>query len=301
MDRMNQHSRTQAIMFADVSGSSALYKRVGNEEAKATIDDAVHFMTALTIVHDGTLVKTIGDEIMARFDLVNQACEAAIAIQQRSIKEPRLKDLGIRIGIAYGEVLITATDVFGDRVNDAACVAHIARANHIVITQSVVDAMDGALKRECQMFDQIKIKGEKEKTLIYRLEWEHSGKDNRATMVMPIHDVTRFVDKFQLTLVVNDRTIPLLPEQTPFQIGRDPHKSQLLIENELASREHCHIEFRRGRYVLIDHSTNGTYVYLDESAPVYLRREELPLQGQGFIGLGQTVTAATPWALHFKV
>lgn len=298
---MNQRSQTQAIMFADVSGSSALYKRVGNEQAKATIDDAVQFMTALTIVHEGTVVKTIGDEIMARFDLVNQACEAAIAIQQRSIKEPRLKDLGIRIGIAYGDVLVTPNDVFGDRVNDAACVAHIARANHIVITQSVVDAMDSTLRRDCQMFDRINIKGENEKTLIYRLEWEHSGKDNRATMVMPIHDVARFVDKFQLILVVNGRTISLLPEQTPFQIGRDPHKAQLLIENELASREHCHIEFRRGKYMLVDHSTNGTYVYTDGQEPIYLRREELPLQGQGFIGLGQTVTAATPLALHFKV
>jgi len=289
-------------MFADVSGSSVLYKRVGNEAAKATIDDAVQFMTALTIVHEGTVVKTIGDEIMARFDLVSQACEAAIAIQQRSIKEPRLKDLGIRIGMAYGDVLITPNDVFGDRVNDAACVAHIARANQIVITQSVVDAMDTALRRDCQMFDRINIKGDTEKTLIYRLEWEHSSHDNRATMVMAIHDITRYVDKFQLELVVNDRTILLLPEQTPFQIGRDPHKSQLLIENELASREHCHIEFRRGKYVLSDHSTNGTYVYLDDqSPPIYLRREELPLQGQGFIGLGQTVTATTPWALHFKV
>ena len=151
-------------MFADVSGSSALYKRVGNEEAKAIIDEAVQFMTALTIVHEGTVVKTIGDEIMARFNLVSQACETAIAIQQRSIKEPRLKDLGIRIGIAYGEVLITIDDVFGDRVNDAACVAHIARGNQIVITQSVVDAMDNSLRRDCQMFDRINIKGETEKT-----------------------------------------------------------------------------------------------------------------------------------------
>lgn len=298
---MIQRSQTQAIMFADVSGSSGLYKRVGNEEAKAIIDDAVQFMTALTIVHEGTLVKTIGDEIMARFDLAGQACETAIAIQQRSIKEPGLKDLGIRIGIAYGDVLITPNDVFGDRVNDAACVAHIARANQIVITQSVVDAMYDKLRRNCQMFDRINIKGDTEKTLIYRLEWEHSGKDNRATIVMPIHDTTRFVDGLKLEFMVNERTISLLPEQTPFPIGRDPHKAQLVIETELASRDHCHIEFRRGKYVLIDHSTNGTYVYLDSQSPIYLRREELPLQGQGFIGLGQPVTANAPWALHFKV
>ncbi len=298
---MSQHSQHQAIMFADVSGSSALYKRLGNTQAKAIIDETVQFMTAITIVHEGTVVKTIGDEIMARFNESTQACEAAIAIQQRAIKEPRLKDLGIRIGIAYGEVLITNDDVFGDIVNDAAHVAHIARANQIVVTQAVVDTLEDSLRRDCQMFDRINIKGETEKTLIYRLEWQHSGKENRATMVMPIHDVTRFVDKFQLELCVNDKKIALLPEQTPFHIGRDPHKAQLLIENDLASREHCHIEFRRGKYVLIDHSTNGTYVYIDEQTPIYLRREELPLQGSGYIGLGQTVTADSPWALHFTL
>jgi adenylate cyclase len=298
---MNQRSQHQAIMFADVSGSSALYKRVGNEQAKAIIDEAVQFMTAITIVHEGTVVKTIGDEIMARFTESTQACEAAVAIQQRSIKEPHLKDLGIRIGIAYGDVLITHNDVFGDVVNDAACVAHIARANQIVITQTIVDVLENALRQDCQMFDRINIKGENEKTLIYRLEWEGSGQNNRATMVMPIHDVTRFVDKFQLKLTVNEKTISLLPEQTPYQIGRDPHKAQLLIENDVASREHCHIEFRRGKYVLVDHSTNGTYVYLDDQTPIYLRREELPLQGHGYIGLGQTVTATAPWALHFTV
>lgn len=298
---MNQRSQHQAIMFADVSGSSVLYKQAGNEQAKAIIDEAVQFMTAITIVHEGTVIKTIGDEIMARFNQGNHACEAAIAIQQRAIKEPRLKELGIRIGIAYGDVLITANDAFGDTVNDAACVAHIARANQIVLTQSIVDVVDKTLGSDCQMFDRINIKGESEKTLIYRLEWEHSRKDNRATMVMPIQNITRFTDLPPLELEVNGQAINLSPAQTPFLIGRDPHKAQLLIENELASREHCHIDFRRGKYVLVDHSTNGTYVYLDEQPPIYLRREELPLQGKGFIGLGQTATATTPWALHFKI
>lgn len=298
---MSQHNQYQAIMFADVSGSSALYKQVGNAEAKAIIDEAIHFMTALTIVNEGTVVKTIGDEIMARFNEGNQACEAAIAIQRRCVTEPRLKDLGIRIGIAYGDVLITHNDVFGDRVNDAACVAHIARANQIVITQSVFDVLTRSLQYDCQMFDRINIKGEIEYTLIYRLEWEHASNDNRATMVMPIHDVAGFVERFQLQLNLNGRNILLLPEQTPYHIGRDANKSQLLVENELASREHCHITFSRGKYVLVDHSTNGTYVYLEEQNPIYLRREELPLQGEGKISLGQKLDSTSSCFLSFKV
>lgn len=298
---MSQTSQRQAIMFADVSGSSALYKRLGNERAKAIIDQAVHFMTALTIVQEGTLVKTIGDEVMTRFDSCAHACETAVAIQKRCAKEPQLKFLGIRIGIAYGESLVTPQDVFGDTVNDAAFVAHIARANQIVITQSVVDALPAQLQRECQMFDRVHLKGDQEKSLIFRLLWEPRGNQDQTTQVMALQEVTRFVEQFQLNLRLQGRQIQLLPEQMPFYIGRDPNKSHLLVENGLASREHCHIEFRRGKYVLIDHSTNGTYVCGEEQAPIYLRREELPLRGSGEISLGQPVDQATDWLLHYQV
>jgi class 3 adenylate cyclase len=298
---MTNKSQRQAVMFADVSGSSALYKNVGNTQAKAIIDAAIDFMTALTIVQDGTVVKTIGDEVMTRFESCTQACETAIAIQQRCIKEPQLKNLGIRIGIAYGDVLLTQQDVFGDTVNDAAFVAHIARANHIVLTQAAVDALNDQLRGDCQIFDRVPLKGDQEKSLIYRLQWDTAGNLNRATLVMPIHEVTQYVDKFQLRLKVQGREILLLPQQTPFHIGRDPNKAQLLIETELASREHCHIEFRRGKYVLIDHSTNGTYVSGNEQDSIYLRREELPLHGYGVISLGQPTSGENSWLIYYQL
>jgi adenylate cyclase len=298
---MNQLSQSQAIMFADVSGSSRLYKNLGNEAAKAIIDEAIQFMTALTIVHEGTLVKTLGDEIMARFTSGDEACETAIAIQQRCIKEPHLKELGIRIGIAFGDALITPSDAFGDTVNDAACVAHIARANQIVVTQALVDGLHNKLRQDCQIFDRIHIKGDSEKTLIYRLEWEHSGHKNRATQVMNLHEVTHFVGRFQLNLSLQNRTIELLPAQMPYCLGRDPDKSHLLIDSDLASREHCQIQFRRGKYVLVDHSTNGTYVRGDDKTDFYLRREELPLQGSGSISLGQTLETNQHWLIRYKI
>lgn len=297
---MDQPDSLQAIMFADVSGSSALYKRVGNEEAKAIIDQAIHFMTALTIVHEGTVVKTLGDEVMARFDHSTQACETAVAIQQRCLKESDLLGLSVRIGIAYGPILLDNNDVFGDTVNDAACVARIARARQVLLSQSAVDDLDKDMLRDCQMFDRINIKGDTQKTLIYRLRWETQRQD-RATQLMPLQDVTQFVEKFQLVLRIGTREIQLLPEQTPFSIGRDPDKTHLHINHELASRDHCHIEFRRGKYVLVDHSTNGTYVSSADQPHIYLRREELPLQGSGEIGLGQPTAKAGDWLIRFQV
>lgn len=300
-ESMTQQDHLQAIMFADVSGSSALYKRAGNEQAKAIVDDALHFMAALTIVHDGIVVKTIGDEIMARFDHSEHACETAVAIQQRCLKEFHLHGLAIRIGIAFGPALLENNDVFGDTVNDAACVAHIARAGQIVLTQSVVDNLGPALLTQCQMFDRINTKGDTRKTVIYRLQWESSQQNHRATRLMPIQDLAQCVERFQLTLRLGEREICLFPEQMPFRIGRDASKVHLHINNDLASRDHCHIDFRRGKYVLVDHSTNGTYVCNADQPYIYLRREELPLQGAGEIGIGQPTNQAAPWLITYEL
>lgn len=296
---LNQNT-PQAIMFADVSGSSALYKQLGNQKAKAIVDDVVSHMAATTIVHEGTVVKTIGDEVMARFDSANTACRVAIAIQQRSTREFADIGLGIRIGIAFGDTVVTPNDAFGDTVNDAAFVAHIARANQVVLTQGVIDQLDATLMQQCQLFDRVNIKGDSQKTIIYRLAWETSQQNDFSTRVMPIHDVTRFVTTFQLTLKMGNQLVSILPDQTPYLIGRDLNKVDLYLDNSVCSREHCHIEFRRGKYVLVDHSTNGTYVHEENKTPIYLRREEAPLQGTGLISIGQQVDSTSPWLIHYQ-
>jgi class 3 adenylate cyclase len=290
----------QAIMFADVSGSSALYKQLGNQEAKAIVDDVVSHMAATTIVHEGTVVKTIGDEVMARFDSANTACRVALAIQQRSSREFADIGLGIRIGIAFGDSVVTPNDVFGDTVNDAAFVAHIARANQIVLTQGVIDQLDAALMHQCQLFDRVNIKGDSQKTIIYRLAWETSQQTDLSTRVMAIHDVTRFLTTFELKLKMGEQLISILPDQTPYYIGRDLNKVDLFMDNSVCSREHCHIDFRRGKYVLVDHSTNGTYVHEENKTAIYLRREEAPLQGSGVISIGQQVDPANPWLIQYQ-
>src|SRR5690554_7259035 len=190
MSQYTASCHQHAVMFADVSGSSALYKLVGNEKAKAIIDETIYFMVTLTAEHQGTVVKTIGDEIMARFDDCTQACAAASAIQHRCEKDPQLGGLPVRIGIAYGPTLLTEDDVFGDTVNDAACVTHIARAGQVVLTQSVVNNLQGELLAKCQMFDQINTKGDTGETTIFRLLWEtsvHRERDRKSTRLNSSH------------------------------------------------------------------------------------------------------------------
>jgi predicted component of type VI protein secretion system len=60
----------------------------------------------------------------------------------------------------------------------------------------------------------------------------------------------------------------------------------------MASRVHCKIECRRGKFFLADQSTNGTYVTIEGDAEILLKREQLMLRGRGLISLGHTCRAA---------
>ena len=125
------------IMFADVAGSTTLYEQLGDEQANRIIDDVITMMSELTEKHLGTVIKTIGDEIMCRFNEADQAFTTASIIQDRLQKRPA--DLGVkinvRVGLHTGLVLIREDgDVFGDAVNVAARVAAIARGSQILTT-----------------------------------------------------------------------------------------------------------------------------------------------------------------------
>lgn len=271
-------------MFADVVGSSSLYKLRGNRSAKACIDATLSAMCESVLGHGGTVVKTIGDEIMTCFDSALTACECAQSLQQLCAASPELQP--VRIGLAYGNTLSAENDVFGDTVNDAACVAQIAHAQQIVITQAVFDALDSQ-QSDCQEFDRVQLKGTDEKSLIYRLHWESPTHCHNATTVMSVHDITQRLESHRLTLWVGEEQHSVLPDQTPFVIGRDSQKAHLHVDSNLASRDHCRITFQRGKFVLVDHSTNGTYVSPTDAEPIYLRRTEYPLTGEGTITIGQ--------------
>ena len=69
-------------------------------------------------------------------------------------------------------------------------------------------------------------------------------------------------------------------------------KADMVVNDTMASREHARIECRRGKFILTDMSTNGTYV-LTAEGPSYLRREDIVLVGEGKIALGREISEAT--------
>jgi len=72
-----------------------------------------------------------------------------------------------------------------------------------------------------------------------------------------------------------------------------------VIADKLASRLHAKIERRRDKFVLVDQSSNGTYVTVDGEHEILLRREELLLRGRGRVSFGHSYEADPVETLAF--
>ncbi len=275
-------------MFCDIVGSSGLYTRLGNDKAKEVIDEALAIMCSVSEQLEGRVIKTIGDEAMLEFASAEQACEATIAIGLK------LKSINIsmRTGIDVGDVLYFKNDVFGDTVNDAAFLARLAQPNQVVLTSECVDRLNPWLAHQCEAFDRVKLKGTQEKVLVYRLSWDANSRDSLdATRVgsTAIKDIDMAPT---LTLEINGTVRGLDSRSNPLVIGRDPAFADICLEDQKTSRRHCSIYFHRGKFVLEDHSTNGSYLQNTSTDELYLRRESVPLTGSGRISLGQSLQQA---------
>ena len=101
-----------------------------------------------------------------------------------------------------------------------------------------------------------------------------------------------------LHLIYNGQSRTIQHNAPPYILGRNP-SSDLLVEADLVSRVHAYCVYRRGKFILIDQSTNGTFVKTAEGREVYLRREEIPLIGRGIIGLGETTSIDNGQLLQF--
>ena len=103
-----------------------------------------------------------------------------------------------------------------------------------------------------------------------------------------------------LTLSYGEQTIKLGPAWPSALLGREA-SNDLAIKDNMASRVHCKIEYRRREFFLVDQSTNGTYVKLGGDAEILLKREQLLLRGSGVFCLGASSAAAGAKVVTFAL
>jgi adenylate cyclase len=291
--------RKYAIMFSDVAGSTSLYDTLGNDTAEHLIGTCVQNLIRITKNNYGQLIKTIGDEVMCRFDNPNDATRAAIEMQIAT-EADKESNLSIRIGMHYGPAIEKDNDIFGDAVNLAARMAGIAKARQIITTDEMINELSSDLAELSRLFDRAKVKGKEEEIKIFQIVWEKESKVTKFATSHEMKKVSNCTVAIVLKYADQEKLYTDGDMTKALSIGKDEN-CDISIDADYASREHANLEFRRGKFVLIDHSTNGTYVLFKGQDDIFLRREELPLMGEGLISLGEDVIKGNPNLISFSI
>ena len=278
---MSDTPSNMAVLFADVSGSTKLYEVLGDALALATIGRCVTVMSTVCVGHGGRVVKTIGDEVMAVFPTADKAAQAAAEMQARIHEQPPVggSRLGIRIGFHVGQAIEAEGDVFGDSVNVAARMAALAKREQIILSAHAADALAPSLRARLRAVDTLSVKGNTQDIGIYELIWQESDEDLTAVATRREALPARIVLRHGTQEIVLDETA------TTITLGRDA-QNDIVIADRKASRLHGRVERRRDKFVIVDQSSNGTFVTVDGEPEIMLRREELMLRGRGHVTFG---------------
>ena len=142
------------LLFTDVKGSTALYDRIGDLNAFALVQQHFERLQDITTRFRGAIIKTIGDAVMAAFLNPADAVAAALAmradISEFNHGQPD-RQLVLKIGIHKGPAIAVTLnerlDYFGQTVNVAARIQHLAGADEIYVSEDVYDdTVEAALK-----------------------------------------------------------------------------------------------------------------------------------------------------------
>ena len=277
---MPQSPRTLAILFADIGGSTRLYEQVGDLEAHRRVAESLAFMEHATTDHGGLLLRTVGDASLASFERCDDALLAACAMQQLHRHSP----LSVRVGFHFGKVIPDKGDVYGTAVNIAARVASFARVDEITATQACVDCLSDENRLRATLLDTTTVKGVSEAIGIYRIAW--LDRDDSTTVIasQPASNTARDAGQ-ALELRHGKRRMVLQCASGTASVGRSS-ENDLPVASDRASRKHAMIEWQGGQFMLIDQSTNGTFIQRGDQYPVFIRRDVASLTGSGTLGVG---------------
>lgn len=291
-----------AILFADVVGSTRIYEIMGDLRARDMILTCVDIMRAATEQNQGSVIKTIGDEIMATFPTANDAVNAASQMQHDIRGHSELKVEGqpvaIRIGCHYGPVVLENRDIFGSAVHTANRMTSQAKAGQIMITSAMVNGLAPEWRSAVRQIDVATLRGKTSEDELYEVLWQKED----ATSMLPalaLDVASRGKQRQQrLKLKFQGKELVLDDGRTNIAIGR-AEENDVVIKGNLISRLHARIELNRNKFMLVDQSTNGTFVMTREGEESFVRRDSLQLKGEGLIGFGRVPESGSALTLKY--
>jgi adenylate cyclase len=286
-----QEKTNMAVLFADVSDSTKLYEAIGDTAAFGNVRQIIGLLKGIAEAHKGRVVKTIGDGLMCAFPDADGAAGAAGEMQRQVALLPPMKSgkqLTIRVGFHYGPVIQDGEDVFGDSVNVAARMAGLALSGQAITDAFTVAALSASLRESTRQINALPVKGKAEEVEVHELMWQASS-DRTVIPGRTAAPVSTPASGPSIKLRHQGKEVAF---RDTVYLGREGAGNHIVIADPMASRRHVKIELRAGKFVLVDQSSNGTFVVIGSAGEIRLKREEMILYSSGRFAFGHSVNDA---------
>jgi adenylate cyclase len=281
-----------AVVFADISGSTLLYAMRGDEEAFRLTSSCLNLVQEEVEAHGGRIVKRLGDALLAVFESGAGAVHAAAALQRR-MEDPQCdlheEGVHVRVGIGCGSAVLDDGDVYGDVVNVAARLVSLAGAGEILLSEGAYESLPVPMHESLRLIDRIAIRGRPDRVLVYEYIWQ--GEDVTAS-VGPRRSEPAWI----LEIRFGEHLFLVGPQRPRLMIGRTA-ENDISIDLDVVSRWHAEVSMRGDKFVLVDSSTNGTYVRVENGPLLRVCRDEITLTGKGEIMPGREDAPAVGYSL----
>lgn len=292
-------SLERAILLADVSGSTPLYRRHGDAEASRMVFECVEGMQRIATQRGGDFVRSKGDDVLCLFESADQAVIAAKEILDHGAQGA----VSVHAGLHWGTVLYRGNELFGDAVNVAARLSGQAKENEVLISKMLVERVSGNGATDLRSMGEITLRGTDVATEVFALLAEGEEEDGVTKMMAQptFFNVQRKekVARTTLRLAYGDWAQDI-PEGAEIKVGRSP-QCELVMPQAWVSRVHAAISVRGGIVEFKDSSSAGSTLTIGDNPEFYIRRQTIALTGHGVIELGSSATGDTLPRISYAV
>ena len=302
---MTSSNRQMVLMFADVCGNVPLFERMADTEALYAIDRCLKRMTRAVETFSGRIAEAGGGELLVVFESAEDACHAAIEIQQRVADLPPMAGLKLSVRIGLHIAPYQARDeqlLRGTAITAAARIAGNAEPGQILCSHTLLASLSPlSAIASTPLATPLQIQEQNNTLTLSQLycpaavgmDNDAMPKANAAHDTDALHQTTRICIRYRGKAFLLDAKSPVLT------IGRDL-SNELYVDDRKASRLHARIERRMSGYYLVDSSTNGTFILQTGQREMLVRRGEIQLTNKGKISFGCSVSDPAATIAEFE-
>ena len=282
------------VMFADLTGSTGVFERLGNEAATQAITALTQWIAQVVTDYDGRVIKMLGDGVLALFPDGASAVQAVVQMQREHARRQTARGpaqtLQLQVGLDCGEIVEVDGDCYGDAVNVASRLSDLSGARQIWASADVVNQMRAPPPGgRFHALGPVPIRGREQAIDLFRIDWQEDSSTDMMTL--PAIDPGRRpgakpAAQGSLELRYLDQATSFRTDQLPVHLGR-AREAEFVVADPRVSRLHSRIDWRNNAFVLVDLSSYGTCVRFN-GAPteLKLRRDDCVLHDGGEIALG---------------